>query len=66
MGFLTTLPGPGGALGAGIRDGFESAVKHARGELGGLSVVRSIRDDQMNPDVGREENELLLKRDRLT
>lgn len=65
VGFLTTLSGPGGALGADIRDGFELAVRHAGGKLGGLPVALNIRDDQMSPDVGRQETERLLKRDKV-
>jgi branched-chain amino acid transport system substrate-binding protein len=65
IGFLTTLSGPGGALGADIRDGFELAIKNSGGKLGGVPVELSIRDDQMNPEVGRQETERLLKRDKV-
>ena len=57
IGFLSTLSGPGGALGADIRDGFELAIKHSGGQLGGLPVELIVRDDQMCPDVGRQETQ---------
>jgi branched-chain amino acid transport system substrate-binding protein len=63
VGFLSTLSGPGGALGVDIRDGFQLALKHAGGKLGGLPVELSVLDDQMNPDVGRQATERLIKRD---
>ncbi|MFC5459287.1 ABC transporter substrate-binding protein [Massilia niabensis] len=65
VGFLSTLSGPGGALGADIRDGFELAIKHSGGKLGGLPVELTVRDDQMSPDVGRQETQRLLKRDKV-
>ena len=38
VGFLTTLSGPGAALGQEIRDGFNLGVKHSGDKLGGLPV----------------------------
>lgn len=63
VGFLSTLSGPGGALGVDIRDGFQLALKHVNGKLGGLPVELSVLDDQMNPDIGRQATERLIKRD---
>jgi branched-chain amino acid transport system substrate-binding protein len=36
VGFLSTLSGPGAGLGVDIRDGFNLALKHTGGKLGGL------------------------------
>ena len=36
VGFLSTLSGPGAGLGVDIRDGFNLAIKHQGGKLGGL------------------------------
>ncbi len=36
VGLLTTLSGPGAALGNEIRDGFNLALQHTGGKLGGL------------------------------
>lgn len=65
VGFLSTLSGPGGALGVDIRDGFELALKHRGGKLGGLPAELLVVDDQQNADVGRQAVERLLKRDRV-
>lgn len=65
VGFLSTLSGPGGALGVEIRDGFQLALKHRNDKLGGLPVELIVVDDQQNPDVGRQAAERLLKRDRV-
>ena len=40
IGFVSTLSGPNGALGAEIRDAFNLAVKLNGGKLGGLPVRR--------------------------
>lgn len=63
VGFLTTLSGPGGALGIDMRDGFQLAIKHAGGKLGGLNTEVIVVDDQQKADVGRQATDRLLKRD---
>ncbi len=65
VGFLSTLSGPGGALGVDIRDGFQLAIKHRGGKLGGLPVELSVVDDQQNADTGRQAAERMLKRDKV-
>ena len=63
VGFLSTLSGPSAAIGLDIRDGFDLVVKLNGGKLGGLPVEVALADDQMNPDVGKQLVERLLKRD---
>jgi len=65
IGFLSTLSGPAGAIGIEIRDGFNLALKHAGGKLGGLPTEVVFADDTLNPDTGRQLAERLLKRDRV-
>lgn len=65
VGLMSTLSGPGAALGIDIRDGFALAVKHAGGKLGGLPAEVVVADDQQNPDVARQTAERLLKRDKV-
>jgi branched-chain amino acid transport system substrate-binding protein len=65
IGFLSTLSGPAGALGIEIRDGFNLAVKLAGGRLGGMPTEIVFADDQLNPEVGKQQTERLLKRDRV-
>jgi branched-chain amino acid transport system substrate-binding protein len=63
VGFMSTLSGPAAPLGVDIRDGFNLAIKHAGGKLGGLPVEVIIADDQQNPDTARQLTERLLKKD---
>ncbi|MFN0163368.1 MAG: ABC transporter substrate-binding protein [Burkholderiales bacterium] len=54
VGFLSTLSGPGGVIGIDIRDGFNLAVKHSGGRLGGVPLDLQITDDQLKPDVAKQ------------
>ncbi len=65
IGFLTTLSGPGAALGTDVRDGFKLALSHAGGKFGGLPVELNLVDDQQNPQTGRQSVERFLKRDKV-
>ncbi len=65
VGLLTTLSGPGAALGNEIRDGFNLALTHTGGKLGGLPAEVVVADDQQKADTGRQAVERLLKRDRV-
>ncbi|MCW5236671.1 ABC transporter substrate-binding protein [Verminephrobacter eiseniae] len=65
IGFISSLSGSGGALGVDIRDGFQLALTNGNNKLGGLPVELSVLDDQMNPDIGRQASERLIKRDRV-
>ncbi len=65
IGFLSTLSGPAGAIGVEIRDGFTLALKMAGGRLGGLPTEVVFADDTLNPEMGKQLAERLLKRDRV-
>jgi branched-chain amino acid transport system substrate-binding protein len=65
IGFLSTLSGPASGLGIEIRDGFNLALKMAGGKLGGLPTEVIYADDQLNPEVGKQIAERLIKRDRV-
>jgi branched-chain amino acid transport system substrate-binding protein len=65
VGFISTLSGPNAAIGTDIRDGFNLAVKLAGGKLGGLPTEVIVADDQLNPDVAKQNADRLLKRDRV-
>jgi branched-chain amino acid transport system substrate-binding protein len=65
VGFLSTLSGPGGALGSDIRDGFNLAVKHTGGKLGGLPADVIVVDDQQKPEVGKQAAERMLTQDKV-
>src|SRR3546814_12002805 len=53
IGLLSTLSGPGAGLGLAIRDGFNLALEHRGGKLGGLPAEVLVVDDQQNQN-GRE------------
>jgi len=61
VGFLTTLSGPAAALGVDIRDGFNLAVKHSGGKLGGINLDLQIVDDQLKPDVAKQVADRFLQ-----
>jgi branched-chain amino acid transport system substrate-binding protein len=65
VGFISTLSGPGGVLGAAIRDGFNLALEHTGGKLGGLPAEVIIEDDQQKPDVAKQLADKLVKRDKV-
>jgi branched-chain amino acid transport system substrate-binding protein len=65
IGFISTLSGPNAAIGTDIRDGFNLAIKLAGGKLGGLPAEVLVADDQLNPDVAKQNADRMLKRDRV-
>jgi branched-chain amino acid transport system substrate-binding protein len=65
VGFLSTLSGPAAGLGVDIRDGFQLAMKHLNGKLGGLPAEVIIADDQQKPDTGKQIAERFLKKDKV-
>lgn len=65
VGFLTTLSGPGGALGIDARDGFKLALTQLGDRLGGVPVALSVSDDQQDAQAGRQSADRLLKRDKV-
>jgi branched-chain amino acid transport system substrate-binding protein len=65
IGLVSTLSGPAGALGVDMRDGFNLAVKHLGGKLGGLPADVQASDDQFNPDTGKQIVDRFVKRDRV-
>jgi branched-chain amino acid transport system substrate-binding protein len=65
IGLVTTLSGPAGAPGIDVRDGFNLAVKHLGGKLGGLPVEMQTADDAFNPETGKQAVDRFVKRDRV-
>lgn len=52
VGLMTTLSGPGAALGHDQRDGFLLAIDQNGGKLGGQDIEVIVEDDQLKPDLG--------------
>lgn len=65
IGLLTTLSGPGSALGNEVRDGFKLAVAHTGGKMGGIPIELKIEDDHQDPQTARRAVERFLKRDKV-
>ena len=65
VGFLTTLSGPGGALGIDARDGFKLALTHLGDKLGGVPVALTIADDHQDAQIGQQSTDRMLKRDKV-
>lgn len=65
VGFMSTLSGPAAGLGVDIRDGFQLAMKHLGGKLGGLPAEVIVADDKQDPNNARQITERLLKKDKV-
>lgn len=65
IGYLTTLSGPGAAVGQEIRDGFSLALKLSGDKLGGLPADVTMADDQQNPEHARQTAERFIKKDKV-
>jgi branched-chain amino acid transport system substrate-binding protein len=60
VGFVTTLSGPGSAIGIDVRDGFNLLVKMNGGKLGGLPAQVIVADDATKPEQGKQAVERML------
>jgi branched-chain amino acid transport system substrate-binding protein len=63
MGLITTLTGPGGYLGADIRDAMLLAIEQGNGRLGGVAVQPVVEDDALRPGQGKTIAERMLRTD---
>ena len=62
IGFITTLSGPVGAIGADMKQSVELALDHLNRKVGGLETELIYGDDQFKPDVGKQVADEMLKR----
>lgn len=65
IGLITTLSGPGGYLGADIRDGFQLAAEMGGGKLGGVPVQVLVEDDGFKPGQGKQIADKFLKTEKI-
>ena len=65
IGLITTLSGPGGYLGADIRDGFQLAAEMGGGKLGGIPVQVLVEDDGFKPGQGKQIADKFLKTEKV-
>ncbi|MGD9921573.1 MAG: ABC transporter substrate-binding protein [Pseudorhodoplanes sp.] len=61
IGFITTLSGPIGYIGADMRDAFQLAIDLEGGRLGGVPVQLVVEDDGLKPGQGKQIADRLLK-----
>lgn len=61
IGFIGSLTGPLSTLSTDMKDGFNLALKHKGGKLGGVDTVVAYGDDQANPDTGKQVYERMAK-----
>lgn len=62
IGFITTLSGPQGVIGADMRNSVELALDHLNRKVGGLETEIIYGDDQVKPDVGTQVADEMLKK----
>jgi branched-chain amino acid transport system substrate-binding protein len=63
IGFITTLSGPGGYIGADVRDAFQLAIDMEGGKLGGVPVQVVVEDDGLKPGQGKQIADKMMKTD---
>ena len=63
IGFITTLSGPGGYIGADARDAMQLAVDMEGGKLGGVPVQLVVEDDGLKPGQGKQIADKMMKTD---
>jgi branched-chain amino acid transport system substrate-binding protein len=63
--FISTLSGPGGALGVDALDGFNLALKDLDKKFGDVAVEVISSDDQQNPDIAKQAVEKALQKDKV-
>ena len=65
IGFINTFSGGAAVYGKHQKDGLELALDHLGRKMGGLDVKMIYGDDQRKPDVGRQQADKLLKKDKV-
>jgi branched-chain amino acid transport system substrate-binding protein len=63
--FVSTLSGPGAAIGNQLRDGWLLGLKHLDGKLGGIPAQTLVIDDELKPDVAVTKVNEALERDKV-
>ncbi len=62
IGFISTFSGPGGVIGADMKNSVELALDHLGRKVGGLDVEVIYGDDQQKPDVGKQVSDEMVKK----
>jgi len=64
IGYINTFSGGAAIYGKHQKDGLELALDHLGRKMGGLNVKMIYGDDQRKPDVGRQQADKMLKKDK--
>ncbi|AXK83586.1 ABC transporter substrate-binding protein [Pseudolabrys taiwanensis] len=65
IGLIYTLSGPPAALGQQSKNGFELALKHLGGKMGGKDVELVVVDDELKPDLAIQKARAMIDRDKV-
>lgn len=65
IGFVTTLSKPPAIIGNDMQAGADLALEHIGAEMGGRPVEIIYRDDEFNPQKGKQATERLLQQDKV-
>jgi branched-chain amino acid transport system substrate-binding protein len=65
IGFINTFSGGAAVYGKHQKDGLELALDHLGRKMSGLDVKMIYGDDQRKPDVGRQQADKMLKKDKV-
>ena len=65
IGFINTFSGGAAIYGKHQKDAVELALDHLGRKIGGLDVKMVYGDDQRKPDVGRQQADKMLKKDKV-
>ena len=65
IGFINTFSGGAAIYGKHQKDAVELALDHLGRKIGGLDVKMIYGDDQRKPDVGRQQADKMLKKDKV-
>jgi len=65
VGYMTTLTGGGGVIGAQMKNAVDLAMEHMGGKLGGMDAEIIFADDQRKPDVAKQLVNRLIKSDKV-
>ncbi|WP_206612130.1 ABC transporter substrate-binding protein [Aureimonas ureilytica] len=65
IGFITTLTTPAAAIGNDMVDAVKLAVDHAGGTIAGHPIEVIYEDDGLQPDLGRQKAEKLVRQEKV-
>jgi branched-chain amino acid transport system substrate-binding protein len=66
IGLISTLSGPPAAIGQQQRNGFNLALKHLGGRLGGREAELIVQDDELKPDLAVSKVRTMIERDKVS